>query len=74
MNILYYIALLLVIVGAINWGAYALNFNLVTKLVGKIPYAEKTVYYLVALAGLYVAVASLSSESQRIRNEKQRKY
>jgi uncharacterized membrane protein YuzA (DUF378 family) len=74
MNFLYTIALLLVIIGALNWGAHAANFNLVTKLVGNIPYAEKAVYYLVALAGVYVAIASLTSESQLIRNQKQRKY
>jgi uncharacterized membrane protein YuzA (DUF378 family) len=60
-KILCMIALILVIIGAVNWGASALKFNLVSKTVGsgdennKNKY-ENAVYILVALAGVYVAV------------------
>lgn len=48
------LALVLVIVGALNWGLIgAANINLVTKLLGTIPVLVKTVYIVVGLAGLY---------------------
>ena len=52
-NALDWIALVLVIVGAINWGLYAFDFNFVSLLLGSIPIAEKVVYALVGIAGLY---------------------
>jgi len=51
--------LVLVIVGAINWGLVGIglfigaNWNLVNLLLGSIPILESTVYVLVGLAGLY---------------------
>ena len=75
-NVLYGIALTLVVIGAINWGAYALKFNLVEKSVGSIPYAEKAVYFLVALCGVYVIIANLmpSAPSAYVRNDRTKKY
>lgn len=75
-NVLYGIALTLVVIGSINWGAYAMKFNLVEKLLGGIPYAEKAVYFLVALCGLYVAIATLttSTPSAYVRNDRNKKY
>lgn len=47
-------ALVLVIVGALNWGLVGLvDLNLVNALVGSIPLLEKAVYIVVGLAGLY---------------------
>ena len=44
---------LLVIVGALNWGLIGLlHKNLVHRLVGSIPKAERIVYILVGIAGL----------------------
>lgn len=54
-----WLSLLLVIVGAINWGLVGLgqlvdaNWNLVNLLVGGIPTLEALIYVLVGLAGLY---------------------
>lgn len=48
----------LVIIGAINWGLVGLgNFlgsdlNVVSMLLGSVPYAEDVVYVLVGLAGV----------------------
>jgi len=54
-QIVYLVALVLVIVGALNWGVVAVNkdMNLVEMSVGadNAPY----VYYIVAVAALYVA-------------------
>ena len=54
------LALLVVIVGALNWGLVGLfKFDLVAKLVGEefgtVNAASRVVYVLVALAGLYLA-------------------
>ncbi|HKJ60121.1 MAG TPA: DUF378 domain-containing protein [Halobacteriales archaeon] len=54
-----WVSLVLVIVGAINWGLVGLgsfvgsNFNLVNLLLGGFPAVESLVYVLVGLAGLY---------------------
>jgi uncharacterized membrane protein YuzA (DUF378 family) len=58
-SILDWIALILVIVGAVNWGLVGIgslmksNLNVVNILLGSIPSLENIVYILVGLAGLY---------------------
>ena len=58
-NSLDWASLLLVIVGAINWGLVGLgqfanaNWNLVSILFGSIPALEAAIYLLVGLAGIY---------------------
>ena len=48
------IALLLVIIGAINWGLIGFfQFDLVAALFGDLSTASRIVYALVGLAGLY---------------------
>jgi len=55
MNILDWIALIVVIIGALNWGLVGLlNLDLVVAILGTIPYAVKTVYIIVGLAGLWM--------------------
>ncbi|MDY6765898.1 MAG: DUF378 domain-containing protein [Candidatus Nanohaloarchaea archaeon] len=52
-------SLVLVIVGALNWGLVGVggfmgsNLNLVELLLGSVPVVENVVYLLVGLAGLY---------------------
>lgn len=54
MKILNYIALTLVIVGALNWLLVGLfQFNLVDALFGAASLLSRLVYILVGLAGLY---------------------
>ena len=49
------IALILVIVGGLNWGLVgAADFNLVNKLFGGSPALEKIIYILVGLAAIWV--------------------
>jgi hypothetical protein len=53
-SILDWVALVLVIIGAVNWGLVgAANINLVTLILGTIPILVQIVYILVGLAGLY---------------------
>ena len=53
-SVLDWIALVLVIIGAVNWGLVgAANINLVTLILGTIPILVQIVYILVGLAGLY---------------------
>ncbi|MDZ7730870.1 MAG: DUF378 domain-containing protein [Natrialbaceae archaeon] len=60
LNAAEWIALALVIVGAINWGLVGLaefagtNLNLVDLLFGAVPSVEAIVYLLVGLAGIYL--------------------
>lgn len=51
------IAYLLVLVGALNWGFYAADFNLVEKLFGFCSVMEKSVYSLVALSAVYLFIS-----------------
>ncbi|MDB5893400.1 MAG: hypothetical protein JWQ88_931 [Rhodoferax sp.] len=53
-NPLDWIALILMIIGAINWGLVgALNVDLVALLFGNMTTAARIVYGLVGLAGIY---------------------
>jgi uncharacterized protein len=53
------VALLLIVVGALNWGLVGLfGFNLVAFVLGQVAILERIVYVLVGLAGLYAAVRS----------------
>ena len=49
----------LVIVGALNWGLAAFDYNVVHMLLGAYDMAEKAVYVLVALSGLYLAATHM---------------
>lgn len=51
-----WVAFLLVVVGAINWGLVGLfGFNLVTTIFGFMPILEKIVYILIGVSGVYMA-------------------
>ena len=53
MKVLYYIALTLVIIGALNWLLIGLfSFDLVATLFGNISVFSRIVYVLVGIAGL----------------------
>ena len=54
-----WLALVLVIVGSINWGLVSLlNFNLVDTLFGRVSSLSQIVYGLVGLSGIYILVIS----------------
>ena len=53
MTVLYYIALTLVIIGAINWLLIGLfNFDLVATIFGAMSVMSRIIYVLVGIAGL----------------------
>lgn len=54
MRLLDTIALLLVIIGAVNWGLIGFfDFNLVSALFGEMSTFSRIIYALVGIAGLY---------------------
>ncbi|MFA5714438.1 MAG: DUF378 domain-containing protein [Candidatus Paceibacterota bacterium] len=60
LNTLGLIALILVVIGGLNWGLVGFfSFDLVTALFGASPMLVKIVYDLVGLSALYVAFAYL---------------
>lgn len=59
LSVLDWIALILVIVGGLNWGLVGvLNFNLVGALFGDMTTLSRIVYALVGLGAVYLAVIS----------------
>ena len=60
MEVLEKVTLILVIVGALNWGLVGLaDFNLVTTLLGEGSMLTKVVYDLVGVSALVVAYSKL---------------
>jgi uncharacterized membrane protein YuzA (DUF378 family) len=54
-----WIALILVIVGALNWGLVGLlNLDLVAAIFGAMSALSRIVYILVGIAAVYIAVLS----------------
>ena len=57
------VALVLVIVGGLNWGLVGLfNFNLVTALFGEASMLSNIVFILVGASAVYVAATVLPKE------------
>ena len=56
-NVFSVIALILVVVGALNWLLVGLfSFNLVTWITMGIKWLESAIYILVGIAGIYMAI------------------
>jgi uncharacterized membrane protein YuzA (DUF378 family) len=65
MKTLDYIALVLVVIGAVNWGLIGFfNFDLVRVIFGDMTLISRIVYALVGISGLYAL-----SFFGRLRNE-----
>ena len=64
LNILDIIALVLVIVGGLNWGLIAVSqsYNLVEMIFSSIPWLVTIIYALVGLSAVYLAVISVKLE------------
>lgn len=57
MNAMDWIAMILLIIGGLNWGLYgAFEFDLVATIFGELSVVSKVVYVLVGLSALYVLV------------------
>lgn len=72
-------SLILVIIGAINWGLVGIggfidaNWNVVNLLVGSIPGLESLIYLLVGLAGLYELYFAYQLYGARVETGTKRK-
>jgi len=65
LNALDWIALVLMIIGAINWGLVGVaNFDLVAAIFGDRTTASRIVYALVGLAGLYGIATTIKMGSR----------
>lgn len=54
-----FVAIVLVVVGGLNWGLVGLfNFDLVQAILGSVPILARLVYILVGLAAGYTAIRS----------------
>lgn len=54
MKVVDYIAHILILIGAINWGLYGFfEFDLVRYIFGDLTIAARVVYVLIGIAGLY---------------------
>lgn len=63
MRSLYWLALILVVVGALNWGLVGLfQFDLVATLFGPASVLSRLVYSLVGLAGVTLAAIAATRE------------
>jgi uncharacterized membrane protein YuzA (DUF378 family) len=62
-DIVYVISTLLVIVGALNWGAYALGHNLVEKLGNK--NVKNAIYYLIAISGIVSLIFLIRNKGRK---------
>lgn len=61
-----WIATLLVVVGAVNWGLVGLlNMNLVNTVLGAWPGVERVVYILVGVSGLWLAYDAYVNMSKK---------
>jgi len=56
-----WLALILVIIGGINWGIYGIwGYDLVAVIFGSIAIIAKIIYILVGISAVYLAIASSS--------------
>lgn len=54
-----WVALVLVIIGGLNWGLVGLaNFDVVAAIFGALPALSKIVYLLVGLSAVYLAITA----------------
>jgi uncharacterized membrane protein YuzA (DUF378 family) len=65
-NIVYWVALVLLIVGGLNWGLIgAFHFDLVAALFGDMSMLSRAVYILVGLSAIYVAAFAVMDRSNK---------
>jgi uncharacterized membrane protein YuzA (DUF378 family) len=67
LSVIDWVALVLVIVGGLNWGLVALNFNLVTFLFGSWAWLETTVYALVGLSAVWMLVVAFKKDASAVQ-------
>ena len=63
------VTFILLVVGGLNWGLTALNYNLVEMLLGSWPMLVQAVYLLVGLSAVYEIVDELNNSTETINKE-----
>jgi uncharacterized protein len=65
MNIWDWLALILLVIGGLNWGLVGFfNFNLVDAVFGAMSIVSRSVYALVGISAIYVAFMPAMSEER----------
>ncbi|HVX92913.1 MAG TPA: DUF378 domain-containing protein [Candidatus Dojkabacteria bacterium] len=65
MNVWDWIAMILVVVGGLNWGLVGLfNFDLVATVFGDMTMLSRIVYDVVGLAAIYVLVSAVMKSNE----------
>lgn len=65
-NLLDWIAIVLVIIGGLNWGLVGLfQFDLVSSIFGSMTMLSRIIYDLVGLSGLYMIWLVMSMQSDK---------
>jgi len=65
LNVIDWIAIVLVIVGGLNWALVGLfNFDLVAVIFGSMSLLSRIVYDLVGLAAIYLAVIAINLQKK----------
>lgn len=62
MKVLWWIFLVLTVIGAINWGLVAFDFNLVEYLLGAYATVMQVVYIVVGVSGILLFIMSLGHD------------
>jgi uncharacterized membrane protein YuzA (DUF378 family) len=63
MKTIYPVALVLLVVGGLNWGLVGLfNFDLVSALFGNGSFLSRAIYILVGLSAVFVATAAVTRQ------------
>ena len=71
MKIIDKIALVLVIIGAINWGLIGIfDFNLVEMIFGNMTIIARIIYALVGISGLWAIKLLFDNDQEKFRNNK----
>lgn len=56
MKVLHIIAFILLVIGGLNWGLTAFNYNVVEMVLGASSVATRVIYVLVAISAIYLAI------------------
>lgn len=59
MKVVYSVALVLLIIGGLNWGLVGFNFNLIDYVFGSVTALPQAIYVLVGISAILIAVKHL---------------
>lgn len=62
MKVLWWIVLIITVFGAINWGLFAFDFNLVDYLLGSYATVTQVVYIVMGVSGVILLATSLTHD------------